>query len=136
ARVNSSGFANQALPQTAAAVLVSRASTALQRPALLSLVVHASVQSTEVTRGYAQPASARHTAFSCCLRPYRGPIGFSAATSCSYMNGCLSRPENAYSPSAGICSPQRFPAVKIVYQTAPVPVIVTVEAGRAAHRGR
>src|SRR5262249_6685576 len=40
-------------------------------------------------------ASDRHTAFSTC-RPFRGPIRFSAATSCAYLNGCHPRPVNAY----------------------------------------
>src|SRR5262249_19102939 len=44
---------------------------------------------------------ARHTAFRGCLRRYRGPIRFSAPISCSYLNGCLSRPVNTHLAAKG-----------------------------------
>src|SRR5262249_26163876 len=44
----------------------------------------------------AQPAPARHTAFSSCLRLYRGQVRFHVTTSCSQLRGCHPRPVNGY----------------------------------------
>ena len=46
-------------------------------------------------------AEVRHTAFTGCLRPYRGQVRFTVTTPCSQLNGYPPRPVNAYSPRNG-----------------------------------
>ena len=46
-------------------------------------------------------AEVRHTAFTGCLRPYRGQVRFTVTAPCSQLNGYPPRPVNAYSPRNG-----------------------------------
>src|SRR6476619_4027869 len=47
-------------------------------------------------RRSAQPAPVRNTAFSGCLRPYCGQVGFKATPPCSQLDGCHPRHVDAY----------------------------------------